>query len=252
MAFINIKFMSEVLGRNTEIAVMIPQHSTNGQIGVVNGKSSGKFKTLVLLHGLSDDFSIWARRTNIERYATEHGIAVILPSGDRSFYTDMKHGDKFYTYISQEVLDIAREFLPLSDRKEDTFIAGNSMGGYGALKIALKNPDRFCAAMGLSSVSDIINHMDNITPELKDNIFGETISDEEDLFYLLKKAKKETAPRIFMCVGKGDFLYEENVRLSKAFFSTDLDYTYIEDEGVHDWDFWDKYIRIALKWALKK
>ena len=156
MALINIKFASEVLGRCTNIDVIIPQKNTAGQIGIENKAQDEKYKCLLLLHGLSDDGTIWARRTSIERYATEKGIAVILPPADRSFYTNMKYGDRFYDFISEEVPRIAREFLPISDKREDNFVAGLSMGGYGALKIGLKKPDKFAACAGLSSVADIV------------------------------------------------------------------------------------------------
>ena len=254
MALITLKFMSEVLGRQSEIIVVVPQRNTSGEIGQNTKADSVKYKTLLMLHGLSDDNTIWLRRSNIERYASEHGIAVVMPSGDRSFYTDMKHGDKFYTYVSQEVLAVAREFLPLSDKREDNFIAGNSMGGYGAIKIALKNPDKFVSAVGLSSVSDIVSFMEDITPNLKDNIFGDgDIDDEENLFRLAEKyANRQNNPRILMCVGKDDFLYQSNVKLKKQFEKLEYDYKYYEDEGMHTWEFWDKQLPIILKWILDK
>ena len=252
MALINLKFLSEVLGRNVDINVVVPQRSTNGEIGIANASGSEKYKTLLLLHGLSDDNSIWLRRSSIERYATEHGIAVVMPSGDRGFYTDMKHGDKYFTFIGEEVLKIAREFLPLSDKREDTFVAGNSMGGYGAFKIALKHPDKYCAAIGLSSVADINKFMDTYTPELKSNIFGDKIPQEEDLFYLLKNIKNSPIkPKLYSCIGKGDFMYSENVELSRELKNCGCEYAYYETEGVHDWDFWDSEIRKALNWLVK-
>ncbi|MBQ3490701.1 MAG: esterase family protein, partial [Clostridia bacterium] len=155
MALINLKFASEVLGMQTEINVVVPQRSTKGQIGMSGEAKGEKYKTLLLLHGLSDDASTWLRRSSIERYATENGIAVIMPGAERSFYTDMKYGAKYFTYITEELPGIVREFLNVSDKREDTYIAGLSMGGYGALKSALKKPEVFCACAGLSSVADI-------------------------------------------------------------------------------------------------
>ncbi|MBQ8374215.1 MAG: esterase family protein [Clostridia bacterium] len=253
MALINIKFSSEVLGRQTSINVIIPQKRTNGEIGIENAAKDEKYKTLLLLHGLSDDNTIWLRRTSIERYATERGIAVVMPSGDRSFYTDMKYGDKFYTYISQEVLRIAREYLPLSEKREDNFIAGNSMGGYGALKIALKNPESFCAAAGLSSVADVESFMTKYASHLREPIFGtgEKVPDSEDLFFLAKDGESQPIkPRIYMGEGKGDYMYADNIRLKTLFESLDYDYTYSEDEGAHNWAFWDDYIQRVLSWLL--
>lgn len=249
MSLININFASEVLGRCTDINIVVPQRETSGQIGIDNKAKGEKYKTLVLLHGLSDDHSIWLRRTSIERYATECGIAVICPNGERSFYTDMKYGDRYYTYISEEVLKIAEEYLPISTKREDTFIAGNSMGGYGALKIALKNPDRFCAAAGLSSVADIKLFMEKYTPDLKGLIFGDSVADTEDLFCLARKTNESLQkPRIYMATGTEDFMYEENVNLRKEFEKLDYDYTYKERAGVHNWAYWDEQIQDVLRW----
>lgn len=252
MALINIKFASEVLGRATDINVILPQKSTQGQIGIQNKAGDGKYKTLLLLHGLSDDNSIWQRHTSIDRYAVEAGVAVVMPSADRSFYTDMKYGDRYYTYISDEVLRIAREFLPLSDKREDNFIAGNSMGGYGALKIALRNPDKFAAVAGLSAATDIERTMAAHAPDLRECVFGQgKIEDTEDLFYLAKECDKlEVKPRIFMGVGFEDFLYEDNIKFRDALNKLHYDFTYRESKGGHGWDFWDEYIQYVLKWML--
>ncbi|MBQ8525715.1 MAG: esterase family protein [Clostridia bacterium] len=252
MALINIRFASEALGMQTNINVVVPQKSTQGEIGIKNNARGERYKTLYLLHGLSDDNSIWLRRTSIERYATEYGIAVVMPEVARSFYTDMKYGGKYYTFVSKEVPRIAREFLPLSDKREDNFIAGLSMGGYGALKIALRNPDSFCAAAGLSSVADIVEFIGSM-PEVGHPIFGDEniIPDSENLFRLAEECNSSrNKPRIFMGEGKQDFMYDANVRLKEKFESLDYDFTYRESDGAHEWGFWDEYIQYVLKWML--
>ncbi len=237
----------------TSINVIVPQKSTKGEIGIENAAKDEKYKTLLLLHGLSDDNSIWLRRTAIERYATELGIAVVMPSAERSFYTDMKYGDKYYTYISEEVLRIAREFLPLSDKREDNFVMGNSMGGYGAMKIAMKNPDKFEAAVGLSSVADIKESMGR-HENLRRVIFGEDeIPADEDLFAIAESTSaNDIKPRIFMIEGTRDFMYDTNIALKEKFETLTYDYRYMEAPGGHTWAFWDKYILTALNWLLKK
>ncbi len=255
MALINLKFASEVLGMQTEINVVVPQRSTKGQIGMSGEAKGEKYKTLLLLHGLSDDASTWLRRSSIERYATENGIAVIMPGAERSFYTDMKYGENFYTYISEEVPRIAREFLPLSDRREDNFIAGLSMGGYGALKIALKHPERYAAVAGLSSVADAQNFIEVHAPKVGKLVFGEDmkVPPEEDLFALAEACNaSEMKPRVMMIEGLSDFLLDGNLRLKSKFESLDYDYTYIDAPGGHSWAFWDKHIQHVLKWMLGK
>lgn len=254
MALCEMRIFSESLRMQTTVNVVIPQKSTNGEIGVSQNTQKGKYKCLYLLHGLSDDHSIWLRRTSVERYAAEYGICVIMPSGGRSFYTDMKYGEKYYTYIAEELPCIMQDLFGVSLDRCDNFIAGLSMGGYGALKIAMKNPERFGAAAGISSVADILG-----TKELfKDvfvPIFGEDIdiSDSENLLKIAEEAdKNEQKPRIYMGVGTEDFLYEGNQKLRKKFDSLSFDFTYRESEGGHTWEFWDEYIQYVLKWMFEK
>ena len=207
---------------------------------------------MYLLHGLSDDHSIWLRRTSIERYADTYGICVVMPCGDTSFYTDMKHGKKYYTYIAKELPRIICRLFNVSDRREDNYIAGLSMGGYGALKIGLRECDRFCMAAGLSSVADI-EAVKEMFPEPMKCVFGEDIQipSEEDLFRLVERtAENPLRPRIYMGVGTEDFLYEHNKRLREHIEDFDYDYTYRESSGSHSWAFWDEYIQYVLQWML--
>lgn len=249
MAFAELRIFSESLGMQTTVNVVIPQKSVNGEIGTNQGSSANNLKCLYLLHGLSDDCSIWMRRTSVERYAQDYGICVIMPEAARSFYTDMKYGMKYYTYISQELPRIISNMFNVSGKREDNYIAGLSMGGYGALKIALKNGGSFCAAAGLSSVADLENQtcFDN---ELA-SIFGENtpVPDSDSLFKLAEKhAKDADKPRLFMGIGTEDWLYEGNVRLKEHLEGLGYDLTYRESAGVHCWEFWDEYIQYALKW----
>ena len=257
MAFVDLKFYSESLGMQSEISVIIPQKSAAGEIGIASGAGSdGKYKCIYLLHGLSDDHTIWARRTSIERYAQEYGIVVVMPCGARSFYTNMKYGGAYYNYVAKEVPRIVREFFNVSGKREDNAIAGLSMGGYGALKIGMRESDSFFAAAGLSSVADIkdfiaIPRYANVAAP----IFGDDkcVPDSEDLFALATELdKKDVKPRIFMGVGKQDFLYEANQRLRAHIEPLSIDYTYRESDGIHSWAFWDEYIQYVLEWAFGK
>lgn len=250
MAFFESHFFSEALGVQTTVYVILPQKSTKGQIGVNGNGDNSEYKCLYLLHGLSDDHSIWLRRTSIERYATEYGICVVMPYGGRSFYTDMQYGGKYYTYISEELPRLMQEFFGVSDKRENNFIAGLSMGGYGALKIALKNPECYSAVAGLSSAADIrgvaMDFKDTLIP-----VFGEDVNipDDEDLLCLAEKTNAlQVKPRIYMGVGTEDFLYDGNQKLKAKFESLHYDYTYRESPGVHGWAFWDEYIQYVLEW----
>lgn len=252
MALIELKFYSQMLGMQTEAYVVVPQKSTNGEIGIKGKSDVDEYKCLYLLHGLSDDHSIWLRRTSIERYAAEYGICVVMPCGGKSFYTDMKYGMKYFSYITEELPRVISEFLKVSTKREDRYIAGLSMGGYGALKAALRRPDLYSAAAGMSSVADIkVRNFDEVLVP----VFGEEINipDEEDLFYLAEKTNNDPMkPRIFMGVGTEDFLYDSNVKLKEKFEQLDYDFTYRESQGTHCWEFWDEYIQHVLKWMFKE
>jgi S-formylglutathione hydrolase FrmB len=129
-------------------------------------RSEGKYPVLYLLHGLSDDYTIWQRRTSIERYVADMEIAVVMPDADTSFYSDMVHGRKYWTFLSEELPEIVHDFFPnISEKREDTFVAGLSMGGYGAYKLAL-GTDRFAAAASLSGAVDLPIELDGIDNEL--------------------------------------------------------------------------------------
>ena len=248
MAFMQLHFYSNALGMETEVEVVLPQKNMIGEIGMESFSGTSTYKCLYLLHGLSDDQTIWMRRTSIERYAARYGICVIMPFGGRSFYLNQKNGEKYYDYIAKELPARMHEFLGCSMKREDRFIAGLSMGGYGALKVALKECGKYCAAAGLSSVADIKTEM---FKEHIENVIGAEnyLSKEEDLFELIKeKEHEENKPRLYMWCGTEDFLYQDNVKLKNYIQQFDYNYTYCESSGVHAWEYWDKQIQNVLEW----
>lgn len=254
MAFISLDFYSEALGMQSEVFVVIPQRGALGEIGIGNKAEDTKYKVLYLLHGLSDDHTIWMRRTSIERYASRYGICVVMPNGHRSFYTDMKYGGNYYTYITKELPARMREFFRVSDRREDNFIAGLSMGGYGALKAALREPDKYAAASALSAVTDISEFCGERS-ELFTAIFGEgqAVPDEDDLIKLVDAHKNDKIkPSVFIGIGRQDGLYDQNIRFKKILEDNGYAPTYRESDGVHCWEFWDEYILYTLQWMFGK
>lgn len=250
MALFDMKFYSEALGMQSSALVILPQNGSLGEIGVDSGDGNGRIRVLYLLHGLSDDETIWMRRTSIERYASRYGIAVVMPNGHRSFYTDMKYGEKYYTYVSKELPARICEFFRVSAKREDNFVAGLSMGGYGALKLAMREPDRFAAASALSAVCDI-DWFAHTRPEFFTSIFGENleIPEKDDLIKLAEAHKNDAVkPRIFVGIGRQDGLYADNLKFKKVLTDNGYDLTYRESDGVHCWEFWDEYIQYTLAW----
>ena len=151
MAFFDCHFFSETLALSVSAHILIPQ--------VAAKKSRALHPTLFLLHGLSDDHTIWMRRTSIERYAAARNLAVVMPAVGRSYYQDMASGPRYWTYLSEELPAIMRSFFPLSGERADNFTAGLSMGGYGALRLALAHPKKFAAAASFSGALDYVRRL---------------------------------------------------------------------------------------------
>ncbi|MGZ9583395.1 alpha/beta hydrolase [Paenibacillus marinisediminis] len=253
MALMECHFYSEALGFNTTMSVILPQETTS-QIGLEGAAArKGKYPTLYLLHGLSDDHSIWLRRTGIERYVSSMGIAVVMPQVHRSFYTDMKYGYRYWTFLSEELPALSRQFFPLSERREDTFVAGLSMGGYGAFKWALRRPDSIAAAASLSGALNVARREDAalFSNDFK-LIYGEESpkGTEEDLLHLLQTCDKAEGPKpkLYQCCGTEDFLYAENQDFLEAVRDTSIEHEYHEGPGDHTWEYWDEHIQHVLKW----
>src|SRR5215207_9009351 len=162
MAHVRCDFFSVALILSTSMTVLLPQQ-TSTQIGMEGRSTDGPPPVLYLLHGLSDDDTIWLRRTSVERYAAPLGLAVVMPQVHRSFYTAEAVGGRYWTFLSEELPALVYSFFRLSDRREDTFVAGLSMGGYGALKWALRRPDRFAAAASLSGALNVAHRRDHPT-----------------------------------------------------------------------------------------
>jgi len=253
MALIETHFFSSELMLNVTCNVIIPQRKKQDAI------EGEKFKTLWLLHGFGDDESMWLRRTSIERYAAKYGIAVVMPCVFTSAYADMAHGGAYYSFITKELPQVMSTFFTISQRREDNFIAGLSMGGAGALKIGLANPDLFSAIGCLSAGAYNHNPKNDGSPEREKRkimLYGNRIlkGTEEDVFgqadKLLESGKP--LPRIYHCIGNDDFLLEsalETKNYFQALPNNPFDYTYEQDEGAHNWEYWDEHIKHFLNFV---
>jgi putative tributyrin esterase len=251
MAFIQCDFYSDVLGLSSSMYVILPQNAQT-QIGMESKATQKKHKTLFLLHGLSDDHTIWLRRTSIERYVAPLGLAVVMPAVNRSFYTDMASGGDYWTFVSEELPALARSFFPLSDRREDNFVAGLSMGGYGAFKLALNKPDQFAAAASLSGALDVSTFEERAPIDFQ-RIYGtrENVEALPNNLFLAAQTLKESGqpiPNLYQYCGTEDFLYEDNVRFREHAERLGLPLTYVEGAGDHSWGYWDTYIQRVLEW----
>jgi putative tributyrin esterase len=253
VALIRCEFFSDVLELNLTMTVILPQENTS-QIGVRSAAHPDGHPTLYLLHGLSDDDSVWLRLTSIERYAAPLGLAVVMPQVHRSFYADERHGHRYWTFLSEELPEIVGSFFRLSQRREDTFVAGLSMGGYGAFKWALRQPGRFVAAASLSGALDVValrrtRERRPVDPDLFDRVFGDRLEgSDDDLLALLDRADPASLPNLYLCCGTEDELYPHNVTFRAACASHGVPVTVDFGPGDHDWAYWDARIANVLAW----
>jgi len=237
--------------------VILPQPTGDAEIGVhAAARGGGEAPCLWLLHGLSDDETIWQRRTSIERYVAPLGLAVVMPNVHRSFYTDMAHGYRYWTYVSEELPRLARSFFRISARREDNFVAGLSMGGYGAFKLALRCPQKFAAGASLSGALDMASRVAAEDAPVSDDIrlvYGSHAGiggSADDLLHVAGELAASGAqkPRLYQWCGTEDFLHAHNTAFRDHARGLGFDLTYEEDPGDHQWSYWDRQIQRVLDW----
>ena len=249
MVVLHVQYGSHALGMNMEMSVLLPAKPSS--------RPDGLWPTLYLLHGHSGDHTDWLRKTSLERYVQESGLAVVMPSGHNSFYTDAPLGGRYFEHVSQEIPSLCEQLFPLSTKREDRFAAGLSMGGYGAFKLALRHPDRFAAGISLSGLMDMLGMMradEHVTTGGLpfSGIFGpeaEERGGENDLMAVARRllASGKPLPRLYAACGTEDFLYENNLRFMEA-LREPLGVVFEEGPGGHTWAFWDQYIQRAIRW----
>lgn len=253
MAFMDCHVFSESLRMAISLCAVVPQPL--GRDTRPASRKPLRYPVLYLLHGLSDDHTIWMRRTSIERYATEKGLAVIMPGVARSFYQDMASGPKYWTFVSEELPRLAQHFFPVSGQRQHSFVAGLSMGGYGAFRLALTHPERYAAAASLSGALDLSARIDAglLLPAEQKGIFGDppVVRDtDSDLLFMARKlaASAKSKPLLYQYCGKADSLWEDNVRFRRLARRLKLPLIWKEDGGNHSWRCWDEQIQHVLAW----
>lgn len=244
MALFQGTVYSEALRMQTRLTVYLPG-DRNRQIS--------EQKTMYLLHGLSDAGDAWVMNTSVCRYAQEKNIAVIMPEGHRSFYADIPFGSAYFTYITQELPELCQKMFTINTDPMCTMIAGNSMGGYGALKSYFSNPMRYQGGCFAFSPVISIEDLDAVLPDGKiafdiRSMGGKdfTAQPQNDLFSLSVKLPK-TLPGIYITCGTQDFLYSRNTNFHNYLIMNAVDHSFISQPGIHGWTFWDSALCDAFK-----
>lgn len=220
---------------------------------IVPDTKPGPFPVLYLLHGLSDDHTAWTRLSNIERYVRELPLIVIMPNGERSFYTDAKERLKsdFETYLTRDIIGFVDRTFQTIPSREGRVTAGLSMGGYGAFKLALKHPDKFCAAVSHSGAVDFargdFTRTDGWGQEWRPIMGSHPAGGPDDIFALAESIDRNTLPSLRFDCGTEDFLLDHNRALQTHLTALGLPHEYEEHPGGHDWAYWDLYIQDTLK-----
>lgn len=248
MALLRLDHVPETVKVNLPLNIILPDP------GKMDGVPVARRKVLYLLHGLSDDASAWQRYTAIEPIAALYGLVVVMPSVGRSFYTNQPNGQNYFTYITEELPRYLEQVFGLSPCRDDTLIAGNSMGGYGAFKAAFLRPELYSAAASFSGVLSLMfitafpndARLDEFRYVFGD--LGKLTGSEHDPSVWLKRASSnpDGLPRLFIACGRPEDLYPLNVQFHAACQSLGIQVDYHEEDGFHDWFFWNKQIQRFL------
>jgi S-formylglutathione hydrolase FrmB len=239
-----LSWFSQILGMHVTTRVLLPD------------RGRGPFATFYLLHGLSDDHTMWHRRTRVEMYAAALPLIIVMPQGFRGFYTDNEAGPAYARYIGEELPAMIERTFPAKRTRRGRCIGGLSMGGYGALRIALGYPHRF---VSVNSHSGAVMHGTRswsgqgtaaVTSVEMRRVFGaRPRGSSHDLLELARRARRSSKPlpRILIDCGTEDHLLEYNRALHAGLNKLAIAHEYREFLGGHDWDYWDAHVREALR-----
>lgn len=237
-------YFSTALQMQNRIRILVPD------------RGPASCSTLYLLHGLSDDHSIWHRRSSVERYLEGSPCVVVMPAGGRGFYTDADEGFCYGEAMGAELIQLIETWFPVSRSYKDRYIAGLSMGGYGALRLALTQPHMYKAAASMSGALMIGSHEISTLPKHESatkeftRIFGTNPKgSSHDLVHLLKTAQVEGyLPELWIDCGDEDFLFTDNQAFHQILDEQNVSHSYNIYRGEHNWDYWNRHLPDVLKW----
>lgn len=257
MAMLEFNFQSDVLGFEQQITVLLPDPRALLAPGE-DAPNTQDLSVLYLLNGFQGNHLDWVRGTMLPRFLKDSRkrIAVVMPAGLTYYYADMKCGWKYFTYVAEELPMIVRSYLHISADPKNTHVAGMSMGGAGAMKLALTYPGRYATVSSFSGALDPIGRAAEAAQqmpertELYNNIYGEDMQarrgSADDIMHLLDTAKAsgQKLPRIYQSCGTADYLYDFNIAFRDKALALGYDLTFYEEEGVgHDWTFWNSEVK---------
>lgn len=237
MALVQAGFWSNCLQKQVQATILLPD------------QGKGPFATFYLLHGLSDDHSLWLRRTRIEMYAAQYPMIVVMPDGYRGWYSKSQTGVDYGQYIAMEVPSFIERYFQAKASRKARAIGGLSMGGYGALRLAMRYPDQFASANSHSGAVLFGSRKWKKGEwfEAHGHFGSNPIGSENDLCQVARDAKAAgKLPKLMIDCGTEDFLYQDNVKFHGFLQEQGIPHEYAEHPGSHEWDYWDLHVREAL------
>ena len=256
MAVMTLRFNPPSLGLATQVRILLPTgiHPQDTDFRKLYADMQ-KFPVLWLLHGGSDNYADWHDCTTVQLLSDRYGYAVVMPDAQMSSYANMAHGPALRDYYRYELPEYIYTHFPISRKREDNFISGMSMGGAGALKFALLDPQRYSVCVPISSGVEVVRNYAARTGRATSNKFFQNIygheddpsgvlGTEEDIYWLLEQNVKNGTelPRFEFCVGLEDFTREGNLEFHRFASSLGVQIPWVEEHGIHDWNSWNLYI----------
>jgi putative tributyrin esterase len=264
MSLVTMNIESRYLRSNQAFSVILPD-MPQGRDPSEYYREQKDLKVVWLLHGTFGDHTDWVRKTNVERYATSKGVAVVMPSGLNSNYANWSRamlGYDMYDFLLLELMPLVHNWFPVSGRREDNFIAGLSMGGRGTIMFAVNNPERFAAAAALAASP---RDFSTLTPEYlaSDGPVAERFtravenaggleayldSPENTWRVIDERAASGELPRLLFACGADDtYVMKDLVPFREHAAQIGLDAEFLISDGYsHEWDFWDLAVRQAF------
>ena len=245
MAFARVNYFSTSLQKASSFSVVFPE----------DRRLPRPWSVFYLLHGLSDDDTIWMRRTSIERYVAGLPLVVVMPDGGRGFYTNAVEGLAYENDLIKDVIGLVDQTFPVKAERSGRAIGGLSMGGYGAVKLGLKHHEWFASVNShsgaLAFTRDTKHELNHTSPEFV-RVFGKAPKEgPEDPFAIVERIDHGRIPALRIDCGKDDFLIEQNRAFHEHLNELRIPHEYEEFPGGHDWAYWDKHVQEAVAFHAK-
>lgn len=253
MAFFTCKLKSQALMSTTQVRLYFPCDLVD------RWKGQPPRAVFTLLHGYTNDGDDWVNMSAALRYAADNNIALVIPDAGNSFYHDTASNQAYHTWLTEEMPLLLDQIVKLPHEREKNFICGLSMGGYGALMLALNHPERYagCASFsGAVAMHLMLGQKDNpLVRYVFEPVYGQALElpENRDLFRLVQKVSAlpaEQQPKILCTTGRQDhepyYIYEQNQAFRQLAQSLPVEYTYMDWDGGHEWAFWDRSLVYAI------